>query len=427
MAITNFLRPILPCIRYSLIGIPVQLFDTNLPLLETNTISHTTATITHHILLPQYLTQIFSNWHTTTLPWLHKFSSLLPPILNTEHSEFHTSPYLHDPEADPFPILKQELQALRLASYHTFIQSQTLEIRTIESSLRSPFTSLALTSLPLTYAAYRLPPSLFTIALQRKLRIPLTAIPTTCTCHSAIDPYGDHFFSCKSLSKTSIHNRMRDSLYYITSHLSPLANITNTATDVSLEPTGLLPTFPTIRPADISLHIVPGSLHSPTSKLLIDVTILPMPHVVTTNDSYLTSVIGLHEKHENSKFTGKHGRYNSTALREPILQEILLKRYTLLPFTIDPGGQIGPLAATFLWPHLHQPTTTIHSTNRSTTNLSLPLANQLLIPQMQHILISVYSAKQTLGGTKNTNFNGLHAHIQLRYPVIGHLKSSVKI
>jgi hypothetical protein len=102
-----------------------------------------------------------------------------------------------------------------------------------------------------------------------------------------------------------------------------------------------------------------------------------VPHVVSTNDSYFNSVIGLPEKHENGKFTGKHGRYNSTALREPIHQEILLKRYTLLPFTIAPGGQIGPLAATSLWPHSHQPITTIHSTNRSTTNLSLPLANQL--------------------------------------------------
>ena len=67
----------------------------------------------------------------------------------------------------------------------------------------------------------------------------------------------------------------------------------------------------------------------------------------------------------------------SLALRGPILQEILEKRFALLPFTIDPGGQIGPLAATFLWPNAKRPNTTIYSTNRSTNNLSHPLAKQL--------------------------------------------------
>jgi hypothetical protein len=55
------------------------------------------------------------------------------------------------------------------------------------------------------------------------------------------------------------------------------------------------------------------------------------------------SICRLHERHEHDKFTGKHGRYNSLAFRGPILQEMLEQRYTVLPFTIDPVGQLGQL------------------------------------------------------------------------------------
>jgi hypothetical protein len=74
---------------------------------------------------------------------------------------------------------------------------------------------------------------------------------------------------------------------------------------------------------------------------------------------------------------GKHGRYNSTQLRVPILQEIPDKRYTLLPFTFDPARQIGPLAASFLWSSSKSPSTILKSTNRTSTNLTIPLAQEL--------------------------------------------------
>jgi hypothetical protein len=102
-----------------------------------------------------------------------------------------------------------------------------------------------------------------------------------------------------------------------------------------------------------------------------------MIHLQTqTRDSLKTSVVHLHEKHENSKFMAKHGRYKSTQLRVPILQEILDKRYTLLPFTFYLGGQIGPLAATFLWSSSKSPSTCLKSTTRTSTNLTVPLAKK---------------------------------------------------
>jgi hypothetical protein len=101
-----------------------------------------------------------------------------------------------------------------------------------------------------------------------------------------------------------------------------------------------------------------------------------MAHVQLQVRNSLIPVVHLHETHENSKFTGKYS-YNCTQSRTPILQQILNKRYTLLPFTIYPGGQIGPLATTFLWSTPHQPSICIKLNQRSLTNLTHPLAKDL--------------------------------------------------
>jgi hypothetical protein len=123
---------------------------------------------------------------------------------------------------------------------------------------------------------------------------------TYCLFKTRLDPYGDHFFTCKQFPKTSIHNRMRDLLYSIISQISLHANLTASNTDTTFEPTGLLPFFPTLRPANISLQTIAGSFHYPISNLLIDLTILPMPHDLSrTDDSYKHSVVRLQEKHEN--------------------------------------------------------------------------------------------------------------------------------
>jgi hypothetical protein len=66
---------------------------------------------------------------------------------------------------------------------------------------------------------------------------------------------------------------------------------------------------------------------------------------------------------------GKHGRYTSTHTRDLTTQEIINQIYVLLPFTFDPGGQIGPLATTFLWPNSNRPTTSTQSSNCSTTHI----------------------------------------------------------
>jgi hypothetical protein len=173
-----------------------------------------------------------------------------------------------------------------------------------------------------------------------------------------------------------MHNRLRDSFYLILSHLAPYAKYTTTTADVALEPTGLIPSFPTLRPADVALRLIPGSIHAPLSHLLLDVTIIPMPSFkpTLTNDSYLLPVIRHHEYFENRKFVGRH-RLKST--RDTVLQELLSQNYGLLPITMDPGGQLGPLSSKFLWKSSHAPTTVINSPERSLRGLSFEAATNL--------------------------------------------------
>jgi hypothetical protein len=184
------------------IGIPIDLFDHKIQTTQAQLISDSTPLITPYINLPSYLTSNFLSWHSSDLPWIQKFSLVLPSLLNILPIDLPTTDYLYDPESNPSPIIKAELQQLRFLSYQTILQSQTPETQMIEPSLRSPFTSLALTSIPLASTAYCLPSSLFTIALQRKLRLHIHDIPKHCLCKTLLDPYGDNLFTCKQIPKT---------------------------------------------------------------------------------------------------------------------------------------------------------------------------------------------------------------------------------
>ena len=63
-----------------------------------------------------------------------------------------------------------------------------------------------------------------------------------------------------------MHNRMRDTLYVLLSQLAPHTQLTTSIHDTALEPNGLLPSYPTLRPADIALQITAGTLSTFISK-----------------------------------------------------------------------------------------------------------------------------------------------------------------
>ncbi len=148
-----------------------------------------------------------------------------------------------------------------------------------------------------------------------------------------------------------MHNRIRDSVYLVMNHLAPYAHLVSSEADVALEPSGLLLPYPNCRPADVLLRLLPGAIPQ-ASHLLIDVTTIPMPMaaIATTGNfpdlSTPLSVSKVHQKYENEKFRGTRA---AGVARDLVTRELRCHGYLLLPATIDPGGQLGPLLTHFLW------------------------------------------------------------------------------
>jgi hypothetical protein len=208
----------------------------------------------------------------------------------------------------------------------------------------------------------------FQLALLRKLRLPLSQIRNKCLCGRPIDQYGDHFFSCLRFSKLLLHNRIRDTFFQVFKSLAPLADLTISKADVALEPTGLLPAYPTLRPADVALRLIPGAVPGHISHLLFDVTSIPMPSSTPSaaiDDPFLASVVKHHEVYENGKFATRSGR--SLDLIAPDVSGALLAQpFALIPITFDPGGQFGPFATRLFWKHDQIPSAALSSSDSRT-------------------------------------------------------------
>ena len=226
-----------------------------------------------------------------------------------------------------------------------------LEHRPALDSLLTPLTSLALHSISRQNKSARIPPDLFRLHLQRKLRLPL--LPpllqgSKCSCGKPLDPWGDHLFGCHTFNKSTLHDAIRDTLYFLCHKIAPLAHFVRSKHDVRLEPSALLPDYHrNVRPADVGLLLAPPFL-SPTlpnhTYLAIDVTIPPPPTVspappglptplqptLLASKAHLTSI-------RNKFVVDRAPHLNSQGI-------------FLLPFTVDHLGGLGPFAHAFLYP-----------------------------------------------------------------------------
>ena len=218
------------------------------------------------------------------------------------------------------------------------------------------------------------------------MRIPLNLPPNpTCPCSKLIDAYGDHFFNCHRASKSNLHNRLRDTLFFILSRTAPYAGFATSSSDLVLEPSSLLPAYPDIRPADVAIRLPPGTTPSSSPMLLIDLTCIPMPSPLLNNPQTPISVVEHHEAYENRKFTGR-SRTNAAGIYirdDDIISTINHQNYTLLPFTFDPGGFFGPLATAFTFGSKHPTTFILPRPHRSTSHLK-HTSNALLASQRTH-------------------------------------------
>jgi hypothetical protein len=324
-AITTITRSL----RYAIYGLPnAHGSTTQTAPIHTHTMTHNTYTELLHHYAPTFLPIIQSTLKTTTLT-LETF------IQNTPLPGIQKLLYHHH-------------QHMIRKTFHQFAPPT---VHLVLDSLLSPLTSIPIASMSRRVPSNRIPNDEFRILLQRKLRLPIFSpsfCPKQCTCRNKpnLDPYGDHLFSCTSASKTPLHNQLRDTLYHILHRLGPYTNLVRTSTDIILEPPNLLPTHPTLRPADIGIQLLPtpnyyGHQH-PEPYLAIDITFTHTPTLcLNTTDRLIPSAqkqnYQVHDDSTKQKFNVAHAHH------------IQHQGIALLPFTIDHLGGLGYHATQFLF------------------------------------------------------------------------------
>ena len=326
-SVALFLRPLLRSLRTVYLGFSIHDYSGPQP----------TST---RIQFPVTIKEPFSSCTDSALPWLQTFTSLLYKLFTPNNPNFDLLSWMLDTKASPITAMTKACEEQAMANYEQLLPSLPPCFTKVEKSIISHFTSVALTSLPRAPAAHRVPPAIFIIMLKRKLRLPILTTPLRCKCSQIIDIYGDHYLSCNQHSKTTMHDRFRDAVAVVFSHLATNASLIGSYADVTCEPTGLLPSLPLQRPADICVHLSPGMLSS-WSHLLVDVTSIPFYD--SRHDPNPSPVERLHECAENKKFRGTHHNKNE------VLAAILQHRYVMLPCTFDSGGLLGPLFSAFLF------------------------------------------------------------------------------
>ena len=322
--------------------------------------------------LPLSLQRIYMNWTTSTrthFTTLRKYLPQIMPIINKQKTPLTTkkemTTFLDNNPAHRIhdKIIKEFYNKHPDEIYHMCPP----EVKTVlPSILNSPIPTTLIRPCR-QIKENRLNNFDFTLAFRRSHRLPIIpkGITLTCTCGSPLDIYGDHLFHCKKHSKTSMHNHMRDSIHYITSALGPLAAFMPSSSCCNKEETDLLPSFPSLRPADISIH----SSDNPLTKYFrkshpitaIDCTFTgaaTKKQLTQTNyDQTVNNFTNLHLKYEAKKYNrgpyiitkkdDKNKQLSRLISGESIIREMNTQNITLLPFTFDNFGAMGPLAQSF--------------------------------------------------------------------------------
>jgi len=337
--------------------------------------------VNNTITLPKPISYSFRSWKTSSLCVFQTYTSLMRQYITgvefkaiKETGDRLTDFTLHTPLHSNMMKFQKDLLTKRAQLlWHRL----TPTLKKSFPSTMSLLTSIPMNNITRTDPTNRFTPSEFCTYAQRKLLLPLwPPLPRKCSCNATIDPYGDHFFTCQKLSKTHLHNRIRDSLYYlICQQITPLISSASSK-DVHLEMPHLLTSAPRKRPGDVVIcHPIHGN-ESPHTRTLIDVTIIPPCKEIPDNATFpdiIKTMSTHHQQHELKKF--KMTSHGST-LANTMAQEITTNRYRLLPFTVDHQGMLGPVASDFLFSEL----TTMFKTTLSEydTRITSPPINRMV-------------------------------------------------
>ena len=291
--------------------------------------------------------QIWTEWESEKSHIFHCFRRYadrfvaIPPKFAADNPEISRQQFLTECETN------RELPKMKQHHHHAHFQAFT---NTLEPSIReaipkrlNKFTSIAVTGVTTSHSPYVIKPDLLNISLRRKLLLPLYDGPLIkCVCGTTIDRMGEHYFQCRHLSKTPMHNTCRDALTDIVKGLSQYIGIDTPEVDITREQEGLLTSTPTIRPGDFS--IINGDSRSRLSMIHTDCTC----HGVSKNQSVHSIVsdsqIAQYERTENIKFDF----YHRGGQQRAGLAELNRKQHGLIPFVFDQYGNLGPFAERFL-------------------------------------------------------------------------------
>lgn len=96
----------------------------------------------------------------------------------------------------------------------------------------------------------------FSIAFRRRHIMPIFRhnSSTKFTYNSGMDIYLDHSFDSRKNNKIAMHNHIRNTTHLITSTIGTHANFLPSEEVCNMEETNLLPSYPSIRPCNITLH-----------------------------------------------------------------------------------------------------------------------------------------------------------------------------
>jgi hypothetical protein len=361
------------------------------------------------ILPPQYSISLH-NWKSEPLRLFKILRHYLPKIIKS----------ITLVGTEPMPLttfigMKPKKNILRnLYQIHKQIEREYLtptfppHIQVVLPQLLDKKTSFPFNSLSRRQRDHRIAPATYTMALKRKLRLPVinpTPASLECQCGATPDEYGDHFFSCKSSAghKGNLHNKMRDTVLHIFRSLGPLTGWTSHEYDVSCEPTMLLPLYPGNRPADVGITLQPQAspAHSrPHTYLALDITITPPPTMPRTDipanpyKPHAEQAQKVHWVKIRDKFQGrKHGP--TANLND--------SKLTLIPFTIDPFGGLGYFAERLLYAQPKNKPQWRHATDFTSTAAFEAYSTAMTSPHsFLTIANSKYDAITPFGHTHST-------------------------
>ena len=165
------------------------------------------------------------------------------------------------------------------------------------------------------------------------------ALPPVCSCGKPLDPFGDHFFTCRKHPKSTLSNKIGDTLHTVLHTLGALAGFCRNNTDVQCEPTTILPHHPTKKPADIGFPpLSPASPSDPaiTSRYIaLDVTIPPPPSsapaLIPTQLPSPHPLLAAHNTSARQKFCGRTSQVDAALL----VADLNANNITLLPYKLS--------------------------------------------------------------------------------------------